>query len=1469
MKAIAQNEIITLVTDINAFADRAENLINRTQATYEREKGNLRARQSNAMNGLEDSYQSSCTDVRTKSQKTISEAKRILAEVTKWDEKMTAVDKYYVKTKKKKEEALAGQTSSEYDDATDYFEALDKIRSSYNVLFKKYSEDILPALINGLNYLFSSKRKKDYEDLIVLKNTITLFVSEIEKELPPITQENLAELRESYLTQKGSLTEKHRNESEAFEQKHLITLDDVAGRIWNELDDILPDEFVEYLFQLIVHYENGIAKVNSTTTIVDGVFNMMFVDYPVDFFVQSQIVASIIKEKCAKLLVNGAIRLPIATSVEDAPAWMIMNDNSNQTAVHAFTHSIMYGFLSAIPVSRVTFSIVDPENRGNSISPFFDAKKKLQDLFGERIYINKEDVSVKVTQLNEYIETTLQDKLGNQYATIFDYEREHTEFEAPVELVVLYDFPKGFDERTLAELRNVLRNGSRCGIYVIISYIPSTEGVQSHEYEQSIKTISELSTNIAQSGTEFLYRGLPLTSFGMPEKMEFAKFFSKYMLIFEGIKNRGIAFSPLIKKLVDTKEPAELDKHITYISHMLDGYEKQYAAVPKIGMPFPELVTLGSVLYPADIFSDSIGFQQIVDTFGVGIFSEDEIGYVELPLTFDLKNSFNLFFNCSESNNRNILPFTHHVMWNFLSAMPVTKVNICICDPEQHGNSIMPFLEFRKKCPDVFDQKIYTNADAITERLKKINTQIDEFILEKLGNKYKDILDYNLNTPNRAEPITLLALYDFPSGMDSRSLDLLMNILRNGNKCGVFVLICHNPGIVFSRYDSIEDRLENIMRYCAVVDYKEGQYGLLPYNLKINIPETVSTRTADNFAKEYIDKSEIIKKQGLSFKDILANNLFSMSSAKSLSVPVGIGDGDSIISIKIGEGSSHHGLIAGATGSGKSTLLHTFIMSCMLHYSPDELQLYLMDFKGGTEFKIYESARLPHIQLLALDAMQEFGESILENLVQEIEIRSNAFKGDSSKGEESVSKLADYVAIRGKAMPRIVVIMDEFQILFNDATNRKVAMHCAELTKRIVTEGRSYGIHLFMATQSTRIISDLTLSAGTIEQMRIRIGLKCGENDARYLFSDQNDTKALSMMKGPIGTAVMNLDYTEQANIGFRVAYCDSDTQRYYLDLISSTFADKPYTLQTFEGGRTIKLLDYFRSNGFGITTESPVKIQMGPLIKVADPLEIVIDKKKKHNLLICGSNERMANMISNSYMISAILNKHARVYCIDGDKLVGDDTSQDIYDVLLSATDRFKVADGRSDIIHFIREIYQDYQAWKKQNSNDVIFVVIKNLQFLDIVKTMFKGESFDEGEYVDDEPIPSEEINPADPFAAINNMFANRDTASDNMSAGEKLIKLIEDGSAFGIHFVVTSLDYQTIRETMYYGENILTKFPERIIFSLGGNDADNLVENVSVAGLRDNTVYFTDSVKNTFQMKPYVAPTAVELQEYLNSL
>lgn len=309
--------------------------------------------------------------------------------------------------------------------------------------------------------------------------------------------------------------------------------------------------------------------------------------------------------------------------------------------------------------------------------------------------------------------------------------------------------------------------------------------------------------------------------------------------------------------------------------------------------------------------------------------------------------------------------------------------------------------------------------------------------------------------------------------------------------------------------------------------------------------------------------------------------------------------------------------------------------------------------------------------------------------------------------------------------------------------------------------------------------------------------------------------------------------------------------------------------LKIFEGSRTEQLLDYFASRGITQTDTLPVRIHMGNTIKVADPFEIVVDRKRKHNLLICGSNERMANNIVNEYMVSASINTNTSIYCIDGDSLVGDDVSGGFYRVLQSHSADFHLATSRADIVQFIYDIYEVYTTRKKNNESSIIFIIIKNLQFLDIVKSMLKGETVDEAEYIEVEGNTAQEENDGDPFASLNSFISSRSNSSNDLStSNEKLLRLIEDGSGFGIHFVVSSLEYQTVKDCMHYGENALAKFPERIIFSLNDNDADNLVENVSVTGLRDNTVYFTDGVKDTYQMKPYIAPTAGELDQFLST-
>jgi len=1006
-----------------------------------------------------------------------------------------------------------------------------------------------------------------------------------------------------------------------------------------------------------------------------------------------------------------------------------------------------------------------------------------------------------------------------------------------IKVLVVFDSPESLGAKNVSMINKIIENGNSRGVFTVIGYtVPQNRQTP---YSEKGGTVFQLSDG------EFLYRGLHVTYNKTFVGNELTRYIKDYLLLYDSLYGNIVMLFSAVRELITNENTKRVQSVVDYVKNTIDIYNDNFGIVPKSTHKFPATVTVGCLLYPLDTITNTDILKKVKSELST------KLSTFMLPANIDLKKKNNLLVNCPESNHTQIEKFVHGLMWGFLSSLPVTKVNFCIFDTERRGNSITPFLDFRQRLPEVFDGQLYTAQETIINRLQSLNRYIDDFIQEKLGNRFENIVDYNINTPNRAEPITLLIIFDFPRGFDNRSIDLLSNILSNGGKCGIYTIICHNPSISLSRYDT-DEYLDIIKKHCSLIDYVDKNYNIQPYGLPIEIAPELDKRRIAEFIDEYIETNTALKHKGLSFEDVVCPPYFTSSTAKKLSIPIGIGDGESIVNLVLGEGSSHHGLIAGATGSGKSTLLHTIIMSGMLCHSPDELHLYLMDFKSGTEFKIYESAKIPHIQLLALDAMQEFGESILENLVSEMTHRGELFK---SVGQ---SNLKDYTATSGNTLPRILVIMDEFQILFNDSANRKVAMNCAELTKRIVTEGRAFGIHLLMATQTTKVISELTLSHGIIEQMRVRIGLKCGTDDVRYLFGDRNDSKAIEMMRGPIGTAVMNLEYLESNSIGFRAAYCSKETQMGYLTLIAEKYADKPSTMHIFEGNRNVILTDYLTKNKIGFSEEQIIKIHMGTLIKVAPPFVLQFDRRRRHNLLICGANEKMSENLTNLCLYMTLMNTNTFVYCMDGGCLTGESESDPLYDYFNSFTPRFFIAKSRTEIVEFINDIYNTYLKRKTETEIKQTLIVIKNIQFLDLIKRMFKGETVDDKEFIVN---TDKESTSAFDFGTTSNY--------SNSSITEKLLQLIDDGSNYGVFFIVSSLEYQCIKENMYYGENRLSKFPERIIFSLSNNDASNLIDDVSITSLKDNTVYFTDGVKNAFQFKPYVMPNVSELKKFTGDL
>lgn len=184
---------------------------------------------------------------------------------------------------------------------------------------------------------------------------------------------------------------------------------------------------------------------------------------------------------------------------------------------------------------------------------------------------------------------------------------------------------------------------------------------------------------------------------------------------------------------------------------------------------------------------------------------------------------------------------------------------------------------------------------------------------------------------------------------------------------------------------------------------------------------------------------------------------------KQLRVPLGIDDYGHLVELDIKEaaegGHGPHGVCVGATGSGKSELLRTIVLGMIARHRPDQLNLILVDFKGGATF-------------LGFDGVQHIS-AIITNLNDETYLvarMKEALRGEIHRRQElfrqagNAANLNRYHHIQQSRtdlpiLPALCVVIDEFAELLQ---------HYPDMTETIITlarVGRSLGIHLLLATQ--------------------------------------------------------------------------------------------------------------------------------------------------------------------------------------------------------------------------------------------------------------------------------------------------------------------------------------------------------------------------------------------------------------------
>lgn len=606
---------------------------------------------------------------------------------------------------------------------------------------------------------------------------------------------------------------------------------------------------------------------------------------------------------------------------------------------------------------------------------------------------------------------------------------------------------------------------------------------------------------------------------------------------------------------------------------------------------------------------------------------------------------------------------------------------------------------------------------------------------------------------------------------------------------------------------------------------------------------------------------------------------FTSQTGDRLAIPIGKNEDGQVQSLIFGEGTSHHALVIGSLGSGKSTLLHTIIMSSLMSFSPDEINLYLMDFKSGTEFKVYAERNIPHIKLLALDAMQEFGQSILDELWAEMNRRSALFNELIQQGMD-VKDITDYRRMTGKKMPRILVIADEFQLMVSEEHNRKIANYCGGKLADFISLSRVYGIHFILATQTmSRLNSGFAIRKSTINEMYVRIGLKCIESECTLLFGDKNARTAFGKMGTEKGSAVYAGDYSQGVPVGFKVAFCDQDLQKKLLDTVEDHYSlmETAKKMKVFVGSSVPKLKDSeeFRQTCSAESKSLPVFI--GEPIKIDAPTRINLNRTKRNNLLIVGSNQEMTDGLVGLYMANVLrtptTNRGRKsIYLFDGLSILGEISSENVRAVSSRYQVGIRSAEDNYDAVKMVDELYSEFLDRKEKrqsfevNAGSTIAVVINNMQWIESIGLMMANRSVNEFIVTNTEKRvekPSTDVSALlarmDSFMSDMQETAKRDTS--NISYGRKLAELIENGYTCGIHFVMSVPDFISIKECMY---SVIPKFGNRILFGMSNEDASRLVSDAKTETLKDNIVIYYDGINPSYQIKPYSG-----IAEYINQI
>ena len=582
------------------------------------------------------------------------------------------------------------------------------------------------------------------------------------------------------------------------------------------------------------------------------------------------------------------------------------------------------------------------------------------------------------------------------------------------------------------------------------------------------------------------------------------------------------------------------------------------------------------------------------------------------------------------------------MMLRYVTSVAPGKVRFTIIDPTGLGENFAAFMHLADYSELLVNSRIWTETPHIEQRLADLSAHMENVIQKYLRNEFNTIEEYNIFAGEVAEPFRVLVVANFPVNFSEAAARRLISIASSGARCGVYTLI----SVDLKQQLPSGCQLKDLEPYCLNLNWspKEGRFQwrdreFAQFPLTLDTPPDAETFT--RVLHDYGQRARDAHRVEVPF-DFIApqpQDYWTQDSRGGVDVPLGRAGATKLQHLRLGKGTSQHVLIAGKTGSGKSTLLHALITNAALRYSPDELELYLIDFKKGVEFKVYAALELPHARVIAVESEREFGLSVLQRLDAELKFRGDLFR------DLGVQDINGYRQLEGQPpLPRILFIVDEFQEFFVE--DDRIAQDVSLLLDRLVRQGRAFGIHVHLGSQT--LGGAFSLARSTLGQMAVRIALQCSESDAHLILSEDNG--AARLLTRP-GEAIYNdANGMVEGNNFFQVVWLTDARREDYLRAIHelALARNRPPSEQiVFEGNlpaipRKNHLLAALLQAAAWPEPPKADHAWLGEAIAIKDPTAAVFRPQSGSNLLIVGQYDEAALGIMAMALIS-LGAQHAR----------------------------------------------------------------------------------------------------------------------------------------------------------------------------------------------------------------------------------